>query len=135
MKALLALAAPYALPLALVGAGVSFAGGWVVRDAFCDAAQTHALKKATKKNQKEAIRVNDTAGRLEDYRYENDQSTRAAQREVRIIYRDRPVSGDCDIDPAARRVLDRAIDAANASASGELGVPVPYTTTDTGAIR
>jgi hypothetical protein len=123
----------YWISIALVAA--AFGGGWTVRDAFCDAAQTKALKKAVKNNQKEVSRVNRTAQKLEDYRNENDQFTGAARTEIRTIYRNREVRADCDLDPAARVVLDRAAAAANAAATGEPVVPVPHTVTDAGALR
>jgi hypothetical protein len=104
---------------------VGSVGGWVVRDAFCDAAKADVIEKAMKAAEKQAQRANEAAGRLEDYRDVNDQDAIATRREIRTIYRDRVVRVGCDIDPASRGLLDRARDNANAAASGEPRIPMP----------
>lgn len=101
--------------LLLVGAW----GGWTVRDWKRDSEVLKGIEVAGKKLE-EAREVVDNAATA----YEQEKQVAAAQfavREntIREIYRDRPVSTDCAVPDAARSVLDRAVDAANARATGK----------------
>lgn len=119
MKALLALAAPYALPIALAGAGLAFVGGYKIRDWQCDAAAARELEA----NAIESARMQDAADTAATG-YEQDRSQTYAdhtvrEETIRTIYRDRQVPGDCAVPDNAALVLDEAVRAANTGTTGE----------------
>lgn len=108
-----------AIGLALVL--TAFGAGWQVRAWRCDA----ALLAVAEANARATARMQDEANAAST-EYEQDRSNGYAasqdrQERVRIIYRDRPVSGDCAVPDDARRVLDEAVRAANSGATGQPG--------------
>ena len=119
--------APYLAAGALLSA---FAGGWVVRGWRCDAALVEALQGAERQRAQLQAEVEASAAAYEQERSHADNANTAREVQIRTIYRDRPAVAGCDVDPAARRVLDAARVSANASITGEPGVPVPSIATD-----
>ena len=114
---------PIPIGWCLTGAGAAALlgawGGWTVNDWRHDSEALAAVETAAKKL--DAARA--TVGRAATA-YEQEKPIAAAQSSVREsaireIYKDRPVPADCAMPDAARSVLDNAVDAANARASGQ----------------
>ncbi|WP_185928680.1 hypothetical protein [Sphingomonas sp. IC081] len=120
---------PIPIGLCLAGAGVtallSAWGGWTVNDWRDDSKALAAVETAAKELNAARATVDRAATA-----YEQEKPIAAAQsfvREstIREICKDRPVPADCAVPDAARSMLDNAVDAANARASGQLAPALP----------
>jgi hypothetical protein len=110
---------------ALATIAVSFGAGWRVAAWRCEAARTEALEQQQEQFDRQLAQQ-----QRESTEYERDRQTasvesRAREAEVRTIYRDIIVPAECEPPAGAVSVLNDAIRAANARASGEPGGTVP----------
>lgn len=101
--------------LFLAGLGV----GWQVQGWRCEAARSGALEQAIQMKAVGDKIVADFATTYEGDRANGRVEHHTATNEIRTIYADRPVSGDCAAPADARRVLEGGINRANSRASGE----------------
>lgn len=106
-----------AIPAAIALA--SFTAGWKVQGWRCEAARSGALERAAEMKALGDKIVADFATTYEGDRANGIVEHHTATNEIRTIYADRPVSGDCAAPADARRVLESGISRANSRASGE----------------
>lgn len=111
-----------AIPAAIALA--SFTAGWKVQGWRCEAARAGALERAAEMKALGEAVVADFATTYERDRANGQVEHYTATNEIRTIYADRPVPGDCAAPADARRVLESGIDRANSRASGEPSGPV-----------
>lgn len=111
------------------GAGLTFLAGaglgWTVRDWKADSDQLKAVEEALKVERELRDRLQASAEDYEGEKTDAQTQTIIRQGEIRTIYQDREVPGDCAAPDATRGVLTRSVATANARASGEPEVPVP----------
>lgn len=112
-----------AIPAALALA--SFTAGWKVQGWRCEAARAGALERAAEMKALGEAVVASVATTYERDRANGQVEHHTATNEIRTIYADRVVPGDCAAPADARRVLEVGIDRANSRASGEPSGPVP----------
>lgn len=105
----------YAIAAALAIGG-AFSAGWQVRAWKCEAAQTKALKAQQIAFQKQLAQQQDESEQYEQERGAAREDSRERETEVRTIYKDRIVPGECAVPDDARRVLEQAVTDANRAA-------------------
>jgi len=106
-----------AIPAAI--ALVSFTAGWKVQGWRCEAARSGALERAA-----EMKALGDKIVATVATNYEKDRANgivehRTATHEIRTVFADKVVPGDCAAPADARRVLEVGINRANSRATGE----------------
>lgn len=115
-----------------IGGGVLLAlgawGGWTVRDWKRDAEVLAELKNAADLVNKQRDAINRAAEAYEKERQDAQVQTNVRESTIREIYRDRPVPTDCAAGDDVRSVLDDAVRASNARASGQPATGVPGAT-------
>ena len=102
-------------------------GGWVVRGWKADSDQLVAVNKTELEKAKLELKADGQADQIELLRASHEQASANDHTTIREIFHDVKVPAECDVPTAAGSVLDRAIQRANAEASGELGSTVPST--------
>lgn len=110
---------------AALALAAAFGAGFKVASWRCDAAKLKAVKEAIKQHDRQRAQVHKEAS---DYENDREQGrVEAADREgqIRTVFRDREVPGDCAAPEPVRSVLDDAIRSANARARGEPGAGLP----------
>lgn len=112
-----------AIPTAIAIA--SFTAGWKVQGWRCEAARAGALERAAEMKELGDRVVAAVATDYEKDRANGQVEHYTATNEIRTIYADRPVPGDCAAPADARRVLEVGINRANSRASGEPSGPLP----------
>lgn len=105
--------------LGLAAAGAAFFAGWTVRDWKADSDALRAADEAqaryvalSEENQRQSLAYEELA---QDLR----ASERADRVTIREIYNEVEVPGECAVPDDAARLLDNAIRAANAAATGQ----------------
>ena len=114
--------------LALGGAALLIAGaagGWQVRSWKCDAAISRTLKAAEKERARLQAIVETQSTSYERERSDATVTNTVREHELRTIYRDKVVPGECAVPDAAVGVLEQARLDANARITGEPRQPVP----------
>ncbi len=120
---------------ALATSALGFGAGWQAHSWKADSAQLKTVKKETK-----AIDAQNAHSVAAAASYEKDKADAESVRErtnteIRTIYRDRVVRADCDLDPAARGLLDQAIEAANQRTAGEPATGLPEAAASADPVR
>lgn len=118
-------------PLIAYSAGaallVGLFGGWSIRDWKADADQLQAMEVANRQREKLQARYDAIALGYEADRAQAGINSVTRQTELRTIYRETPVLGDCAAPAAARGLLEDSIREANARATGKSPDPMPAT--------
>jgi len=118
-------------PLIAYSAGaallVGLFGGWSIRDWKADADQLQAMEAANRQREKLQAKYDAIALSYEADRAQAENNSITRQTELRTIYRETPVIGDCAAPDAARGLLEDSIREANARATGQSPGPVPAT--------
>ena len=111
---------PWVYPAAAAGLLLAgFGAGWKVQGWRCEAARSSALEQSIQMKALGDKIFADFATTYEGDRANGIVEHHTATNEIRTIYADRPVSGDCAAPADARRVLESGISRANSRASGE----------------
>lgn len=113
----------------LAGAGATFVlgglAGWTIRDWKRDSEVLAEVTKAAKNLDKASAEVAKAAGAYEQEKADAVTNTTLRESTIREVYRNVPVDADCAAPDAAARVLNDAVAAANARASGQPATAVP----------
>ena len=99
--------------------------GWTVRDWKADSDLLASQEAAQAAYESKAQSASDWSRRFETLAQEIRASERTDRLEIREIYRDVEVPSDCAVPDDAARVLERAVERANAAATGKPLDPVP----------
>jgi len=105
----------FALGAALTG----FAAGWMVNGWRNDAAIADGLKQAEKARIESAQAIEAQSAIYENMLADLNQREVETKIEVRKVYRNVEVPGDCALRPAAAQLLEDARSSANAAATGQ----------------
>lgn len=111
---------PWVYPAAAAGLFLAgFTAGWKVQGWRCEAARSGALERAA-----EMKALGDKIVATVATNYEKDRANgivehRTATHEIRTVFADKVVPGDCAAPADARRVLEVGINRANSRATGE----------------
>lgn len=120
-----AIPAPWVIYVAIaMSLGSAFAG-WTVRGWQCDAGKLEAVSEARDTERDMADVIDDKAVTYETEREQTNVARETRTNTIREIYRDVPVPADCAPHPAALRVLQDGVAAANAATSGQSGGELP----------
>lgn len=114
--------------IALGAAVVSFGAGWQIRSWKCESALLAQQEAAQKAFNDQLAHQNEESAGYESERAAAHTETVTREEKLRVIYQDRPIAGDCAAPDDARGVLDDAVQAANARASGKSGAAVSGST-------
>lgn len=110
-------------PTILYSAGAALAlglaTGWVVRDWKADSDAVAAYEKAEKIRDRLQARYDSIALGYETNRATSDSNSVIRQTELRTIYRDIPIDGDCAAPDSARSLLQDSVDEANSRIAGK----------------
>ena len=116
-------------PTILYSAGAALAlglaTGWVVRDWKADSDAVAAYEKAEKIRDRLQARYDSIALGYEADRSTSDSNSVIRQTELRTIYRDIPIDGDCAAPDAVRGLLENSVGEANSRAAGKPVQPMP----------
>jgi hypothetical protein len=119
-------------PIVAYGAGAALLlglfGGWSIRDWKADADQLQAMEAANRQREKLQAKYDAIALGYEADRAQAETNSITRQTELRTIYRETPVLGDCAAPAAARGLLEDSIREANARATGKSPDAVPAAT-------
>jgi hypothetical protein len=119
---------PIPLTWCLAGAGVALLlgglGGWTVCDWRHDSKTVAAVAKAAKDLDQARGTIDRAATAYEQEKPVADAQSTVRESTIREIYKDRPVNVDCAAPAAAVGLLNDAIAAANARATGQPGATV-----------
>ena len=110
---------------ALAAAVAGFAGGWTVRDWKRDSEVLAGMETAAKHLEEARQTVDLAATAYEQEKADAQDQSRVRENTIREIYREQVVPADCAAPDAAVRVLDDAVTAANARASGQPAPGLP----------
>lgn len=99
--------------LAAVALSGAFLGGWTVNGWRHEAKQADALREQQAAFQRQLAKQHEIAAEYEAEREAGRIEHHVRENTIREIYRDVPVSPDCEPPADALRVLDEAINAAN----------------------
>ncbi|WP_288806374.1 hypothetical protein [uncultured Novosphingobium sp.] len=120
---------PIPVTWCLAGAGAAALlgawGGWTVNDWRHDSQALSNMEAAVKKLDAARAAIDRTATTYEQEKQDASIQSTVRESTIREIYKDRAVPADCAVPDAARSVLDNAVDAANARASGQPASAVP----------
>lgn len=116
-----------------VGAVVCFGAGWTTNDWRHDSKALTALETAAKKLDDARVVVDNAATAYEKDRQNAGIVREAGERTIRETYRERVVPADCAVAAPAVGVLNDAVAAANARASGQPAPVVPAPVATAGA--
>lgn len=117
---------PWVYPAAAAGLLLAgFGAGWKVQGWRCEAARSGALEQAIQMKAVGDKIVADFATTYEGDRANGQAEHHTATTEIRTVFADRVVPGDCAAPADARRVLEVGINRANSRASGEPSAAVP----------
>jgi hypothetical protein len=100
-----------AAAVALSGA---FGVGWAVNGWRWEAKQAEALRDAQIAFQRQLQKQQDESEAYEQERERGRDESRARETEIRTIYRDRVAPAECEPPADAQRLLQGAVDSANA---------------------
>lgn len=103
----------------------AFGAGWYVESLRWSASLLREAKSAIAQQQKQQGTINTQATAYEADRAIGEQQHVVYQEQIRTIFKDRPVPGDCAAPVAVVRVLTEAVERANSRASGRSGGSVP----------
>ncbi|KPH68452.1 hypothetical protein [Novosphingobium sp. ST904] len=103
----------------LILAACGFGAGWTAQGWKRDSGELTELQKVTKELRDQGERQAGIAKVYEEERARGLAQSTIRTNTIQTIYKDRPVSADCTLEPAAGVVLDDAIRAANARAAGQ----------------
>jgi len=111
--------------LGLAAIVIAALGGWTVRDWKADADLLAAHQHSDKVQEAMLATVGSAAATYEVFRATDEPLRSSSTNTIREVYKNAPpVDINCALLPDAARVLQGAVDAANAAARGELGRPV-----------
>lgn len=110
---------PIILYSALGSLACGLATGWVIRDWKADADQVAAYEKAEKMRDRLQAKYDGLALGYEADRAVSDSNSIIRQTELRTIYRDVPIDGDCAAPAGARSLLSDSVDETNARIAGQ----------------
>ena len=120
---------PIPVTWCLAGAGAAALlgawGGWTVNDWRHDSQALSGMEAAVKKLDAVRSAIDRAATTYEQEKQDAAIQSTVRESTIREIYKDRPVPADCAVPDAARSVLDNAVNAANARASGQSASAVP----------
>jgi len=119
---------------ALAAAVAGGLAGWTVRDWKRDSEVLAGMKTAAKQLKDAADTVDLAATAYEQEKSDAQAQNQMRESTIREIYRDRVVPADCAAPYSAVRVLDDAVAAANARASGEPAPGMPEAPQTPGAV-
>ncbi|MCJ2189165.1 hypothetical protein [Novosphingobium beihaiensis] len=118
---------------ALAAAVAGGLAGWTVRDWKRDSEVLAEFQSAAKDLKQARETVDHAATAYEQERDDDRARTAVRESTIREIYHDRTVPADCAVPAAAVRVLDQAVDAANARTAGQPAPGLPEAAETAGA--
>jgi hypothetical protein len=113
--------------LGLLGLFLAYSAGWTVREWKCESAERNRLVAEEKAEDKAQAQAHAASTDYEVQRNEWQVQSRDREDRIRVVYRDAPPAASCAAPAAVGGMLDEAVAAANAKASGksEGGLPAP----------
>ena len=130
---------PIPITWCLAGAGAAALlgawGSWTVNNWRHDSQERSDMEAAAKKLDAARAAIDRAATAYEQEKEDAAIQSTVRENTIREIYKDRPVPADCAVPDAARSVLDNAVDAANARASGQPASALPVAAQSADAAR
>lgn len=120
---------------AAIAVGAGFYAGWTTQGWRCDAAKAEALEQQQRRFNEQLVNLQTEAAKYEQDRQASHDAHRARETEIRTIYRDVEVPADCEPPADVGRVLDNALESANARTVGQPGAAVPPASAEAAALR
>lgn len=104
---------------------IGFGAGWYVESLRWDASLLRTVQAAQKVQKRQQGTVATQATIYETERTHEAAQHESRQQQIRTVYQDRIVPGECAVPDAGRRVLEQALERAAARARGEPGDELP----------